>query len=205
MADEISDKTSKLETLTLQTISAMVNSVDAKDKYTNGHSSRVAKYSKMIAERYGMSKQDLANVFYIAILHDIGKIGVPDTIINKPGKLTDEEYDVIKKHPEIGYNILKGIDAIPGISIGALNHHERFDGKGYPEGINGNDIPEMARIIAVADAYDAMTSNRSYRKYISQEKVREEIVKGRGTQFDPVFADIMLDIIDEDKNYELHE
>ncbi|MCQ2517596.1 MAG: HD-GYP domain-containing protein [Lachnospiraceae bacterium] len=183
----------------------MANSIDAKDKYTNGHSSRVAKYSKIIAEKVGMSEEMQDSIFYIALLHDVGKIGIPDTIINKPDKLSDQEYEVVKKHPVIGYDILKEIEELPGIAIGARSHHERYDGKGYPDGLKGEEIPEIARIIAVADAYDAMTSNRSYRKLLEQKVVREEIVKGKGTQFDPKFAEVMLEIIDDDKEYQYHE
>lgn len=159
----------------------------------------------MIAEKAGMTDAVLDDIYYVALLHDVGKIRVPDIIINKPTKLTDEEYDIIKKHPEVGYGILESINDFPDIAIGALSHHERFDGKGYPKGLMGDEIPEIGRIIAVADSYDAMTSNRSYRKYMPQEKVREEIVRGRGSQFDPRYADIMLDIIDNDKDYRLHE
>ena len=183
---------------------ALTGTIDAKDKYTNGHSSRVAKYSKMIAARAGYSEKEQENIYMVAILHDIGKIGVPDSIINKPGKLTDEEYAVIKTHPVIGGDILKSITSFKGIEVGARSHHERYDGKGYPDGLKGEEIPEVARIIGVADAYDAMTSNRSYRNYLPQAAVREQIEKGKGTQFDPFFAEKMLEIIDEDKNYALH-
>ena len=138
-------------------------------------------------------------------MHDIGKIGIPNEIINKTGKLTDEEYEIIKTHPSIGGDILSNISEIPNIAIGARWHHERYDGKGYPDGLKGKNIPELARIIGVADAYDAMTSKRSYRDVLSQEIVRLEIKKGKGTQFDPVFAEIMLEMIDEDKNYDMHE
>jgi len=205
MKKEIAEKTAQLEVLTKQTVSALANAIDAKDAYTNGHSSRVALYSKMIAKEAGMNEEEINNLFYVALLHDVGKIGVPNEIINKPGKLTDSEYVIIKEHPLIGYNILKTIDEIPEISIGALNHHERCDGKGYPNGIDDNSIPKFARIIAVADSYDAMTSNRSYRNYLPQEKVYEEIEKGKGSQFDPEYADIMLRIMKEDKDYILHE
>ena len=141
----------------------------------------------------------------MGLLHDVGKIGVPDEIINKKGKLTDEEYAAIKVHPEIGDRILKKVKEMPKLSIGARWHHERYDGSGYPDGLKGDEILEEARIIAVADAYDAMTSHRSYRDILPQAVVREEIEKGKGTQFDPVFADIMLRMIDEDKDYMMHE
>ena len=141
----------------------------------------------------------------MGLLHDVGKIGVPDEVINKPGQLTEEEFDQIKKHPVIGYQILSNIKEMPSLSTGARWHHERYDGTGYPDGLVGNEIPEAARIIAVADAYDAMTSNRSYRDQIPQDKVRSEFDKSSGTQFDPRFADIMMKMIDEDVNYDMKE
>ena len=139
----------------------------------------------------------------MGLLHDVGKIGVPDEVINKPGRLTDEEFALIKKHPVIGSGILESIEERPYLSIGARWHHERYGGGGYPDGIHGEEIPEEVRIIAVADAYDAMTSSRSYRAVMPQEKVRAEIEKGMGTQFDPQFAKVMLQMIDEDKDYRL--
>ena len=191
--------------MSLQMVQALANTIDAKDSYTNGHSTRVAKYSVMLAQRMGYTGDALERLRYAALLHDIGKIGVPKEIINKPSKLTDEEYAVIKTHPVIGSNILKEITEIPDISIGARWHHERYDGKGYPDGLKGEEIPELARIIGVADAYDAMTSKRSYRDVIAQEKVLGEVERCRGTQFDPKIADIMLELIKEDKNYTMHE
>ncbi|MCR5651327.1 MAG: HD-GYP domain-containing protein [Lachnospiraceae bacterium] len=188
-----------------QTATALANAIDAKDKYTHGHSSRVAEYSRRIAELSGKSEEECDEVYFSALLHDVGKIGVPDRIINKEGKLTDEEFEAIKKHPEIGNNILSSISEYPYLSIGAHHHHERYDGKGYPDRLKGEDIPEIARIVAVADAYDAMTSRRSYRDSIPQSKVREEIIKGAGNQFDPVFANIMQHLIDLDQEYELRE
>ena len=142
---------------------------------------------------------------YAAMLHDIGKIGVPREIINKPSKLTDEEYAIIKTHPAIGENILKEVSEIPDIAIGARWHHERYDGKGYPDGKKGEEIPELARIIGVADAYDAMTSKRSYRDILPQEVVRSELENGKGSQFDPVFAEVMIQMIDDDIRYTMRE
>ncbi len=138
-------------------------------------------------------------------MHDVGKIGIPLNIINKNGKLTDEEYETIKKHPEIGEEILSSIREFPYLSVAAHHHHERYDGNGYPDGLKGEDIPEIARIVAVADAYDAMTSRRSYRESLPQSKVREEIIRGAGSQFDPSFANIMEHIIDLDTYYDLRE
>ena len=188
-----------------QTATALVNAIDAKDKYTHGHSSRVAEYSRKIAEMSGKSEKECYEVYYAALLHDVGKIGIKDSIINKDGKLDDNEYAQIKKHPEIGQGILSGISEFQYLSIGANYHHERYDGKGYPEKLKGEDIPEIARIVAVADAYDAMSSKRSYRDPIPQQKIREEFVKGSGTQFDPKFAKIMIHLIDLDEEYEMKE
>ena len=199
------ERREKVENLSRETVLSLAKAVDAKDKYTNGHSERVAKYSREIAKRAGMSENDRKDIYFMALLHDIGKIGIPDSVISKPGKLTDAEYDIIKKHPVIGSEILKNITEMPGIGQGARWHHERYDGKGYPDGIKGEQIPLCARIIGVADAYDAMTSKRSYRDILPQEKVRSEIENGRGTQFDPGFADIMLKMIDEDPDYNLRE
>ena len=195
----------KVEKLSVQMVKALANTIDAKDAYTNGHSTRVAKYSMMLAERMGYAGERLENLYYAALLHDIGKIGVPREIINKTSKLTDEEYAIIKTHPTIGANILDEITEIPDIAIGARWHHERYDGKGYPDRLMGIEIPELARIIGVADAYDAMTSKRSYRDVLSQEVVSGELIKGKGTQFDPEIADIMLKLIEEDTTYSMHE
>ncbi len=195
----------RVEKLFLQVVDSLAGAVDAKDSYTNGHSSRVAHYSKLIAEKYGMSEEEQDNIYIIALLHDVGKIGVPDGIITKPSRLTDEEFDIIKTHTTKGAAILENIAEFPMLSIGAKCHHERYDGRGYPDGISGGEIPLEARIIAVADSYDAMTSNRSYRDALPQEVVRSEVEKGCSTQFDPVFADIMLQIIDEDVDYTLRE
>lgn len=188
-----------------QTATALVNAIDAKDTYSRGHSVRVAEYSRKIAEAMGKNEDECYKIYYTALLHDVGKIGISDDIINKKGKLTDEEYEVIKSHPVLGYQILNGISEYPYLSIGAHHHHERYDGKGYPDKLKGEDIPEIARIIAVADAYDAMTSTRSYRKAIPQQIVREEIVKNAGTQFDPHIAKIMQHIIDMDTEFEMKE
>lgn len=202
---ELEESRRKHEILSLQVVKTLASAIDAKDRYTNGHSSRVAKYSKEIALRAGKSIEYQDEIYFVALLHDIGKIGIPDNILNKSSKLTDEEYETIKQHPSIGVDILKNITEMPNIEIGAHFHHERFDGKGYPEGLSGCEIPEIARIIAVADAYDAMSSRRSYRAALPQSAVREEIVKGRGHQFDPTFADVMLKMIDDDVRYEMRD
>jgi putative two-component system response regulator len=202
---EVEKKTQENEVLSLHVVQTLAQAIDAKDTYTNGHSGRVAEYSKEIARRYGYSVKQQDEIYMMGLLHDVGKIGVPDAVINKTGRLNDQEFEQIKKHPVLGDKILKKIREMPKLSIGARWHHERYDGKGYPDGLSGKDILEEARIIAVADSYDAMTSNRSYRGFLPQETVREEIEKGKGTQFDPVFADIMIQIMDEDKDYKLRE
>ncbi len=188
-----------------QTAEALASAIDAKDPYTHGHSARVAMYSVQIAREAGLSEEMCEQVYFAALLHDVGKIGVPSAIINKAGRLTDEEFRMIKQHPVTGNQILSSIQQSPYLSIGAHYHHERYDGRGYPTGLKGNDIPEIARIIGVADAYDAMTSKRSYRDPIPQQMVREEIMKGIGTQFDPEYAKIMIHMIDLDLEYSMRE
>ena len=188
-----------------QTAEALASAIDAKDSYTNGHSRRVAEYSQKIAVEAGMSDEECEKVYFAALLHDVGKIGVPIDILTKQGRLTHKEFEEIKLHPVMGGQILSSIRQSPWLCIGARYHHERYDGKGYPEGLKGEDIPEIARIIAVADAYDAMTSNRSYRKAIPQHIVREEMVKCIGTQFDPEYAKMMIHLIDLDTEYRMQE
>jgi len=188
-----------------QTAEALASAIDAKDKYTHGHSARVAAYSKMIARLAGKDEKECDEIYYAALLHDIGKIGISDAIINKTGKLTAEEYEAIKQHTVIGKQILSSIVEFPYLSIGANYHHERYDGRGYPEKLKGEDIPELARIIAVADAYDAMTSKRSYRDPLPQAKVREIIIEEMGAQFDPLFATQMIHMIDRDEEYHMRE
>lgn len=195
----------RVEEMNRRIIRALVRTIDAKDRYTNGHSLRVAEYSKEIARRMKKSEKEQEDIYYAGLLHDVGKIRIPGSVINKPGKLTDEEYEQIKIHPVTGYHVLKDIYDDRLIANGAKFHHERYDGTGYPNGLTGEDIPEVARIVGVADTYDAMASNRSYRKALPQKEVRAEIEKGKGTQFDPAIADVMINMIDEDKNYTLKE
>ncbi len=203
--EEVESAGLRLQALTRDVITAFANSIDAKDKYTHGHSSRVAEYARILAKMNGKGDEECDEIYYAGLLHDIGKIGVPESIITKEGKLTSEEYEMIKQHPVLGAQILGSITEFPYLGVGARSHHERYDGKGYPDGLKGADIPEYARIIAVADAYDAMSSKRSYRDPIPQQKVREELVKGTGTQFDPEYARIMLHLIDEDLEYSMSE
>ncbi|MBO6235591.1 MAG: response regulator, partial [Schwartzia sp.] len=179
---------------------ALAKTIDAKDNYTHGHSERVADYAKLISKRAGDDEEAQKRIYYMGLLHDIGKIGVAGTIITKTSRLDDDEYQSIQAHTIIGSEILRNISQFPDLSVGARSHHERYDGKGYPDHLAGDAIPRPARIIAVADTYDAMSSSRSYRKGLPQDVVRAEIEKGKGTQFDPKFADLMLQLIDEDKN-----
>lgn len=188
----LDEKSGQIQQITLQTIETIANTIDAKDEYTKGHSKRVSDYSALIAKEMGLSDEKVMNIRYIALLHDIGKIGVPDAVLNKPGRLTDEEYELMKQHTTIGGEILQDIVMLPDLDVGAKYHHERYDGKGYPEGLKGEEIPLTARIIGMADAFDAMTSNRVYRKKLSIEFVIEEIKKCSGTQFDPHIADVFL-------------
>lgn len=180
-----------------QIIHAFATSIDIKDKYTNGHSMRVAKYAKMIAKKAGFTDKEAEAVYNIGLLHDIGKITVPDEILNKPGRLDDEEFNVIKKHTSNGSEILKGIEIAPDLAIGAQYHHERIDGHGYPSGMEGDEIPEIAQIIAVADTFDAMYSTRPYRKQMPIEKVMEELKRCAGTQLSEKYVDVMIRLIEE--------
>ncbi|MBO4428355.1 MAG: HD-GYP domain-containing protein [Clostridia bacterium] len=180
-----------------ETTEALANAIDAKDKYTHGHSTRVAAISKRIAKEAGFTDAECDQVYFAALLHDVGKIGVRDDVINKHGELTDEEFEEIRQHPVFGERILSSIKESPYLSTGAHYHHERYDGTGYPEGLSGEDIPRIARIISVADAYDAMTSTRSYRAALSKQEVKDELLNGMGTQFDGEYAEIMLRLMDE--------
>ncbi len=184
---------------------ALAKTIDAKDRYTHGHSERVADYAQRIAQCCGEPRELQEKIYYAGLLHDIGKIGISADIINKTTKLSDEEYKAMQSHTIIGANILQRIDVFPELAQGARYHHERYDGHGYPQGLNGEDIPKLARILAVADAYDAMTSNRSYRNILPQERVRNELTQERGRQFDPRYADVMIALIDTDRNYRMRE
>lgn len=182
-----------------ETIIAIAKAVDAKDERTSQHSQRVSQYSVMIARELGFSERDIENLRKAALMHDIGKIGIPDAILNKPARLTDEEYAVMKSHTLRGAEILKDFTLIDHVVEGAQHHHERYDGRGYPDGLKGEEIPLYARIIGVADAFDAMTANRVYRKKMDFDYVLNEMRNGRGTQFDPQMVDILLRLIDEGK------
>ncbi|MBQ8904174.1 MAG: HD domain-containing protein, partial [Oscillospiraceae bacterium] len=194
---KIRERQQEYKRITEQSLRTFAKTIDAKDSYTNGHSIRVAEYAKEIAKRMGKSKDEQENIYYVALLHDIGKIGIPDNILNKPGKLTDEEREIIQRHVDIGEEILAEFTDLEGISDGVKYHHERFDGHGYCMGLKGKDIPEVARIICVADTYDAMSSDRCYRKALSNEIIYEELKTCSGSQFDPEIVPHMLNMIDE--------
>lgn len=179
-----------------QVVHAMAKAIDAKDEYTVGHSRRVALYSRAIAERFGWNEADCVKLYHIALLHDVGKIGIPDSILNKRGHLTDLEFAKIRRHPDIGADILKEIKFLKDLELGARFHHERFDGKGYPLGLQKKEIPVVARIICVADAFDAMSSQRCYRHRLDLNASRAELLHCAGKQFDPEIVKVFLELLD---------
>ena len=193
------ERSRKIEQMSFQTIQTLANAIDAKDPYTKGHSTRVSLCSVAVAEELGWDKERVNDLRYAALLHDIGKIGVPDSILNKPRKLTDVEYDIIKSHTTMGADILRDRIIIEGAEDVARSHHERYDGTGYPNGLKGEEISEEARIVAIADAFDAMNSNRVYRKACDREYILREMTAGKGKQFDPRFTDVFLKLWTEGK------
>ena len=193
----LDEKTREMERITIQAIMTVANTVDAKDEYTKGHSMRVAAYAEAMARRLGWSDEEVQNTYYVAMMHDVGKIGVPDAVLNKPFRLTDLEFRLIKDHTTMGAEILKDFKMFPNVNVGARYHHERYDGKGYPEGLKAESIPLVARIIAIVDSYDAMTSNRVYRRRLSDDVVMQELQNGKGTQWDPDLVDIFIELIKE--------
>ena len=194
--EELKQSKEDLEKAYLESIQTLRYTVEAKDPYTRGHSDRVSGYSVLIGKHMGLSQEDLRTLEIGGLFHDIGKIGVPDTILLKDTKLTDEEYSEIKNHPAIGKHILSNATIFQDVLPIVYHHHERYDGHGYPGKLKGEEIPFLARITAVADTFDAMTSKRSYRDALPLEKVRAEIEKCSGTQFDPKIATAFLDILD---------
>ncbi len=191
------NKTKHLKAIIDQTMLTFAKVIDAKDAYTRGHSEAVAEYSREIARRYGVPRRQLDNIYYAGLLHDIGKIAIPDSILNKPDKLTEDEYETVKIHTCVGADILSSLTTVENIAAGARDHHERYDGSGYPRGISGNDISLEGRIIGAADAYDAMASERVYRPTFDRKKIRDEFERETGKQFDPKIAEILLGMIDE--------
>lgn len=193
--EELSDTYEKLERAYLDSIQTLRYTVEAKDPYTRGHSDRVSAYSVLIGKYLGLSETDLRTLEVGGLFHDIGKIGIPDSILLKESKLTDDEYSEIKNHPSIGAHILCNASIFQDIIPIVKHHHERFDGKGYPGKLKGEEIPYLARITAVADTFDAMTSKRTYRNALPLDVVKEEIADCSGTQFDPEIAKVFLDIL----------
>ena len=181
-----------LEKAYLDTLSALTNAIDAKDKYTRGHSDRVTEISVKLAKEIGVPEKDIERIRLGAVLHDIGKIGIPEAVLNKPGRLNDEEYAIIKSHPVLGVTILGKVEFLKNVVPIIKHHHERYDGKGYPDALTGENIPFFARIVSVADTFDAMTTTRPYRKGLSAEEALKEIERCKGTQFDPEIADSFI-------------
>jgi len=196
----ITSKTQMLKDLSelfYKTIKSIAFALDAKDQYTHGHSMRVTLYSLALANQLNLPSEILEEIETAGLLHDIGKIAIPEKILLKPGKLTEEEFDIIKSHPELGEKLVFNIEKLKLISNWLKSHHERYDGKGYPDGLVGEHIPISSRIIAIADTYDAMTSSRAYRTALSHEVALEEIKNCSGTQFDPNLANLFIGISDE--------
>ena len=185
--------------MSLQMIRTLASTIEAKDEYMKGHSYRTAQYAGMIARELGCDKAEIRNLKNAAYLHDVGRIGIPDSILNKPSRLTEEEFGLIKAHTVIGADILKNITLIGHVAEVARSHHERYDGKGYPDGLKGEEIPVQARIVAVADSYDAMSSRRIYRDALTREQILEELRENSGTQFDPEIARVMIRMLEEGK------
>lgn len=178
-----------------QTMNVLIEMIDAKDSYTKGHSIRVSHYAKEIGRRMHFSEDDVTKLGYIALMHDCGKMGIPDNVLRKPDKLKPEERNEMREHTVLGGKMLENFTAIEGIKEGALYHHERYDGTGYPEGLKGEEIPLFARIICVADSYDTMSSDRCYRTHLSKERILQELEENKGTQFDPDIVKHMIDMI----------
>lgn len=196
-ANQVADRAKEVQKLSTQSLEALAGAIDAKDEYTNGHSSRVSRYAAILATAAGMQPERVESLRYAALLHDIGKIGVPDRVLNKPGRLDDEEFKIIQMHTTKSVEILKHIDGMEMVKQVALHHHERYDGKGYPDKLMGLEIPYEARIVGICDSYDAMHSDRVYRKGLPDDVIESELVKGRGTQFDPLLDDVFLALMRE--------
>lgn len=196
--EELAESNEKLEQAYLDMVQTLRYTVEAKDPYTRGHSDRVSEYSVLIGERLGLQEHQLKTLKIGGLFHDIGKIGIPDKILLKTDKLTDDEYSEIKNHPAIGAHILGDATTFKDIIPIVKHHHEKFDGKGYPSGLKGEEIPYLARIAAIADTFDAMTSRRSYREALDLQYVKDEIKRCEGTQFDPQLAEVFLDILEND-------
>ena len=194
---KVEEKTRQYQELALESIFAIVNIIEAKDEITEGHSVRVAGYSAALAKAMGYDEQRVDEVYQTGLLHDVGKIGIPDLILKKEGKLTSEEYGEIKEHTSIGGHILAAIETMGYLADGAMYHHEKYDGTGYPNGLKGKEIPEIGRIIAVADVFDALVSKRHYKEAMDVESAKQEILRGAGSQFDPDVVEVFLRLLDD--------
>lgn len=197
---EINAKTKQLNGISDQIVKTIVYSIETKDENTKGHAERVADYAVKIGRKLRWQDQKCTELWLSAILHDVGKIGIPDEVLKKGPSLTDEDYEIIKKHTEYGEKILQNLTYYPKARVVARSHHERFDGTGYPDGLAGKDIPIEARIVAIADAYVAMSSKRSHREKLSMKKIIEELIEGKSSQFDPELVDAFLDVLDDEEN-----
>ncbi|MDB5083445.1 MAG: hypothetical protein JWN30_331 [Bacilli bacterium] len=202
---KLEDNVKEVKHLNTTLITTMAYAIDARDPYTSGHSWRVAHWAKEIARTIKLPQKNIDDVYFAGILHDIGKIGIEDAILRKEGKLTFEEYERIKDHPVIGYQILKQANVFPELLPGIRSHHERIDGKGYPDELKGEEIPLMARILAVSDAFDAMVSDRPYRKGLPIEEALSRVKEGMGTQFDAELAAVFTTLIENLSDADVQE
>lgn len=194
---KLNRRTSQNEQIIEETMQSFMGFIDAKDQTTNGHSKRVATYTRLLAKRMGFKEEECERMYYIGLMHDCGKIGIPDAVLNKPDRLTDEEYEIIKKHTTIGGNILKNFTSIEGIQDGALYHHERYDGSGYPQGLKGENIPLIGRMICVCDSFDVMNSERCYTNKMTKEDIFYQLSENRGVQFDPKIVDVFIGMLQD--------
>lgn len=180
-----------------EAILSFMGFIDAKDTTTNGHSKRVAEYTRLLAKRMGYTDEEAQRLYYIGLMHDCGKIGIPDAILNKPDKLTEEEYSIIKNHTLIGEKILQDFNSIKGIRDGALYHHEKYDGTGYPQGLKGEEIPLIGRMICVIDSFDVMNSERCYSNKMTKEDIISQLETNSGIQFDPQIVEVFLGMLED--------
>lgn len=199
LEEKVEEQRKKLERKMLDTITSLAKALEAKDPYQKGHSKQVRNIALTIADEIGYSKEEKETLGYASLIHDIGKVGIPDSILMKPETLTNKEYTVMKKHPEIGKSIINPSVKNEEILNIVLHHHERFDGKGFPDGLKGKEIPESARIIAIADSLSAMLSNRPYRDGLQRDQIIKELKENSGTQFDPELIKITLNLLEENK------
>ena len=197
LQNKLDEKTKQMENVILQAFTTVANIVDAKDDFTEEHSIKVAQYAARIAKELGWSEEDIHNIYYTGLLHDIGKISVPDRIIRKSGSLNEREWKVMQGHTSVGAEILKDVEMVKRADTVALYHHEWFNGTGYPMGLKGDEIPLEARIVSLANAYDTMVSHRSYRNKLSSKQIIQELENGKNTQFDPALVDILIKLIKE--------